>query len=56
MSENSNFESYLFISPKKFIILINEGFNYSSDNNPVWMNKKELKLWISKYKKFINEI
>ena len=35
---------------------VNEGFNYSSDNNPVWMNKKELKLWISKYKKFINEI
>ena len=28
MSENSNFESYLFISPKKFIILINEGFNF----------------------------
>ena len=28
MSENSNFESYLFVSPKKFIILINESLNH----------------------------
>ena len=27
MSENTNFDNYLFLSPKKFIILINEGTN-----------------------------
>ena len=27
MSENPSFESYLFLSPKKFIILINEEVN-----------------------------
>ena len=27
MSENTNFDSYLFLSPKKFIILINESTN-----------------------------
>jgi hypothetical protein len=36
MSENLNFESYLFLSPKKFIILINEGIN----NTEIY--KKEL--------------
>ncbi len=35
---------------------VEEGFNYSSDNNPVWMTKSELKVWIDRNKNTIGKI
>ena len=71
MSENSNFESYLFKSPKKFIILINEGFDYKEiykkefivDNNSNQIDYQSLDIFLKsnifeiekKIKDFINK-